>query len=125
MIHDCNQNIESNMTPAHCSVCGKEILRTLEEEREAIVEKLTMALTHSEQGEYAKNEKFVRDIILSHEEKVVARVREEKHKIEILDNGAVMTIDDDQRFYGFKRMTNPLMYEYEVTLTLPITDENV
>lgn len=46
--------------------------------------------------------------------------REEcKHKIEVLDNGAVLTVDNTHRFYGFKRMTKPLMYEYELTLTHP------
>lgn len=35
-------------------------------------------------------------------------------KIEILDNGAIMTIDNKVRLYGFKRMTDPLMYEYDL-----------
>ena len=36
---------------------------TLDTTMEEIIEKLAMAITHSEQGEYAKNEQFVRNLI--------------------------------------------------------------
>ena len=38
MTHDCNQNIESNMTPAHCSVCGKDVTNTDERVEEIVGE---------------------------------------------------------------------------------------
>ena len=38
----------------------------MDKETENIIEKLAMAITHSEQGEYAKNEIFVRDLLSSH-----------------------------------------------------------
>ena len=40
-----------------------QTIKEREDVLEEIIEKLAMAITHSEQGEYIKNEKFVREII--------------------------------------------------------------
>jgi len=53
--------------------CTKEVidLDTSEDiEKEELIEKLAMAITHSEQGEYAKNERFVRDLLSQQEAKI-------------------------------------------------------
>lgn len=32
MTHDCNQNIESNMCPAHCRICEKDMTNNISDE---------------------------------------------------------------------------------------------
>ncbi len=46
------------------------------EEVERLVETLAMAITHSEQGEYAKNEQFVRESLTNFADKVRGEERE-------------------------------------------------
>ena len=122
MTHDCNQNIESDMTPAHCSVCGKEIPRTLEEEREAIVEKLSNFIHRANTSVYESQEAREIDIknsishaLLSYKEQVVARVRGRinQHFAEF----ATYYLENEEIMISYKK--------YQEILTLPITDENV
>ena len=66
-----------------------------------------------------KDKRMLKDIkeVLTAERQKREEVVGIKHKIEVLDNGAVLTVDNTHRFYGSKRMTKPLMYEYEISLT--------
>lgn len=84
------------------------------------------------EGENKKADKKInnwfRKILTTKNLEMKQAVEEERNKvfkIEILDNGATMTVNDTQRFYGFKRMTKPLMYEYEFSLTEPLTDNKI
>ncbi len=47
---------------------------------EKIIESLAMALTHSEQGEYAKNEEFVRTSLEEYGREVIKSKKEELSK---------------------------------------------
>ncbi len=50
-------------------------------EKEELIEKLAMAITHSEQGEYAKNERFVRDLLSQQEAKIKRKFMEKLENI--------------------------------------------
>lgn len=64
--------------------CTKEVidLDTSEDiEKEELIEKLAMAITHSGQGEYAKNERFVRDLLSQQEAKIKRKFMEKLENI--------------------------------------------
>ena len=42
--HNCDENIESNMTPAHCSECGKDMSSTMNDIENRKIEDLVSAL---------------------------------------------------------------------------------
>jgi len=50
----------------------------MEDLKEKLIEELAMAMTHSEQGFYDKNEKFVRDLIEPYFEKRLKEILPEK-----------------------------------------------
>jgi vacuolar-type H+-ATPase subunit E/Vma4 len=85
-------------------------MKTLAEEREAIVEELSNWVTRGYE-EIAKND--IRQALISHEEKVVARVREEiARELEKYQH------ESDMNSIGIQHLIKKL-------LTLPITDEKV
>jgi hypothetical protein len=72
MTHDCNQNIESNMCPAHCRICGKDMTHNTSDE-----EKIRIAL--GELGATWEDPELVVQNILS----IVSDIRQsEAHKLE-------------------------------------------
>ncbi len=68
----------------YCPMCHKVMMPEITistrpidpKEWEEAIEKLAMAITHSEQGEYAKNEVFVREIISSLLSKTIQKERD-------------------------------------------------
>jgi hypothetical protein len=59
---------------------------------------------------------IVEELLTTHDAELREKI-EGIIKLEILDNGGTLTVNNIQRFYGLKRMEKPLMYEYEIKLS--------